>query len=119
MLIFAACVFPVAFATVANNIWISASLIALAGAAHQAWSANIFSLASDMFPRRVVGSVTGLGGMAGSLGGIALFILVGYLKDHHVSYAPIFIAAAVGYLLALAVIHLLAPKLEPAKVDEA
>jgi MFS transporter, ACS family, hexuronate transporter len=119
MFIFAACVFPVAFATVAPNIWISATLIAIAGAAHQAWSANIFSLASDMFPRRVVASVTGLGGMAGSLGGILLFVVVGYLKDHHVSYAPIFIAAAVGYLLALAVIHLLAPKLEPAKVDEA
>jgi ACS family hexuronate transporter-like MFS transporter len=119
MLICAACVFPVAFATISDNIWISASLIALAGAAHQAWSANLFSLASDMFPRRVVGSVTGLGGMAGSLGGIALFLIVGYLKDNHFSYVPIFIAASAGYLLALSVIHLLAPTLEPAKVDEA
>jgi ACS family hexuronate transporter-like MFS transporter len=72
-----------------------------------------------MFPRRVVGSVTGLGGMAGSLGGIVLFLIVGYLKDNHVSYVPIFIAASVGYLLALGVIHLLAPTMEPAKVDEA
>jgi ACS family hexuronate transporter-like MFS transporter len=118
MLICALCVLPVAFATISDNIWISASLIALAGAAHQAWSANLFSLASDMFPRRVVASVTGLGGMAGSIGGIALFLVVGYLKDRHISYAPIFIAASLGYLLALVIIQLLAPKLEPAKIDE-
>jgi len=117
MLICAACVFPVAFATVSDDIWISASLIALAGAAHQAWSANLFSLASDMFPRRVVASVTGLGGMAGSIGGITLFLVVGYLKDRHISYVPVFIAASVAYLLALVIIQLLAPKLEPAKVD--
>ncbi len=117
MLICASCVFPVAFATISDNIWISASLIAVAGAAHQAWSANLFSLASDMFPRRVVASVTGLGGMAGSIGGIMLFLVVGYLKDQHISYVPIFIAASVGYLLALVIIQLLAPKLEPAKID--
>lgn len=118
MLICAACVVPVAFATISDNIWVSASLIALAGAAHQAWSANLFSLASDMFPRRVVASVTGLGGMAGSIGGIILFLIVGYLKDNHVSYVPVFIAASLGYLLALVIIQLLAPKLEPAKIDE-
>jgi len=118
MLICALCVLPVAFATISDNIWISASLIALAGAAHQAWSANLFSLASDMFPRRVVASVTGLGGMAGSIGGIILFLIVGYLKDQHISYVPVFIAASLGYLLALVIIQLLAPKLEPAKVDE-
>jgi ACS family hexuronate transporter-like MFS transporter len=118
MLICAACVVPVAFATISDNIWVSASLIALAGAAHQAWSANLFSLASDMFPRRVVASVTGLGGMAGSIGGIILFLIVGYLKDNHVSYVPVFIAASLGYVLALTIIQLLAPKLEPAKIDE-
>jgi MFS transporter, ACS family, hexuronate transporter len=118
MLICALCVLPVAFATVSDNIWISASLIALAGAAHQAWSANIFSLASDMFPRRVVASVTGLGGMAGSIGGIILFLIVGHLKDKHISYVPVFIAASLAYLLALIIIQLLAPKLRPAEVDE-
>jgi ACS family hexuronate transporter-like MFS transporter len=118
MLICASCVFPVAFATISDNIWVSASLIALAGAAHQAWSANIFSLASDMFPRRVVASVTGLGGMAGSIGGILLFLGVGYLKDRHSSYVSVFIAASAGYLMALVVIHWLAPKLEPAKIEE-
>jgi MFS transporter, ACS family, hexuronate transporter len=117
MLICALCVLPVAFATISDNIWISASLIALAGAAHQAWSANLFSLASDMFPRRVVASVTGLGGMAGSTGGIMLFLIVGYLKDQHISYVPVFVAASLSYLLALVIIQLLAPKLEPAKID--
>ncbi len=117
MLICALCVMPVAFATISDNIWISASLIALAGAAHQAWSANLFSLASDMFPRRVVASVTGLGGMAGSIGGILLFLIVGYLKDNHISYVPVFIAASVGYILALGIIQALVPKMEPANVD--
>ena len=117
MFIFASLVFPVAFATISDNKWIAAALIALAGAAHQAWSANIFSLASDMFPRRVVASVTGLGGMAGSIGGILLFIVVGILKDHHLSYVPIFLAASVGYLAALFFMHLLVPKLEQAQVD--
>jgi len=117
MLICATCVLPVAFATISDNIWISALLIALAGAAHQAWSANLFSITSDMFPRRVVASVTGLGGMAGSIGGIMLFLVVGYLKDQHISYVPVFIAASLSYLLALGIIQWLAPKLEPAKID--
>ena len=118
LLVCACSVVPVAFATVSNNIWVGASLIAIAAAAHQAWSANMFSLASDMFPRRVVGSVTGLGGMAGSVGGILLCIVVGVLKDHNYSYAPIFIAASVGYLLALAIVHIFAPNLEQAQLDE-
>ena len=119
LLICACCVSPVAFATISDNIWIGASLIALASAAHQAWSANVFSLAGDMFPRRVIASVTGLGGMAGSVGGILLFVGVGILKDHHISYVPVFIAASLGYLLALGLIHLLAPKLEAAAIEEA
>ena len=114
----ALCVVPVAFATVSDNIWVGAALIALAGSAHQAWSANVFSLVSDMFPRRVVGSVTGLGGMAGSTGGIVLFILVAIMKDKHWSYAPVFITASVAYLLALAIIQFLAPRLETAAVEE-
>ena len=119
MLVCAAFVLPVACATISNNPWVGAILIAIAGAAHQAWSANIFSLASDMFPRRVVGSVTGLGGMAGSVGGTILFVIVGILKDKHISYVPVFIAASFAYITALSIIHLLVPKLEPAQVDVA
>ena len=118
LFICALCVLPVAFATVSNNIWVAAGLIALAGAAHQAWSANIFSVASDLFPRRVVASVTGLGGMAGSVSGILLFICVGIMKDHKMSYAPIFIAASLAYMLALGICHTLSPNFQPANVDE-
>ena len=116
LLICALLVVPVAFATVSDNIWIGALLIALAGAAHQAWSANLLSLPSDLFPRRAVASVTGLGGMAGSFGGILLFVLVGILKDNHVSYAPVFIAASIAYIIAFVAMHLLSPKLEPVHI---
>lgn len=116
MLICALLALPVAFAAVSDNIWIGATLIAMAGAAHQAWSANVLSLTSDLFPRRAVASVTGLGGMAGSVGGILLFVLVGVLKDHHISYAPVFIAASLAYLTSLAIIHRLSPRLEPVQI---
>jgi ACS family hexuronate transporter-like MFS transporter len=125
MLIFAALVAPVVCATMTDNAWLAVSLIALAAAAHQAWSANVFSLAGDMFPRRVVGSLTGLGGFAGSIGGTLLFIVVGQIRKAAIArgeqgnYFLIFLAASVTYLLALLIAHLLAPKLETAKIDEA
>ena len=118
LLICAACVTPVAFCTISNDQWVAAAIIALAAAAHQAWSANLFNLSSDMFPRRIVASVTGLGGMAGSIGGILLLFIVGVLREHNISYVPIFIAASLSYLVSLLFIHLLAPGLEPAKIDE-
>jgi ACS family hexuronate transporter-like MFS transporter len=118
MLICAALVLPVVFATISDNQWVAVALIAVAASAHQAWSANLFSLSSDMFPRRMVGSVTGLGGMAGSLGGMVLFALTGFIKNRGYSYVPIFIAAGAAYLVALLFIQLLAPRLEPARVDD-
>ncbi len=124
MLLYAALVMPVVFATVSNNAWVAVCLIAMAAAAHQAWSANVFSLAGDMFPRRVVGSVTGLGGFAGSIGGTILFIVVGQIRKASIArgepgnYFLIFLAASVTYLLALLITHILAPKLEPAKIEE-
>jgi ACS family hexuronate transporter-like MFS transporter len=124
MLIFAALVAPVVCATMTDNAWIAVGLIALAAAAHQAWSANVFSLAGDMFPRRVVGSLTGLGGFAGSIGGTIMFIIVGQIRKAAIArgeqgnYFLIFLAASVTYLVALLVAHLLAPKLEIAKIDE-
>jgi ACS family hexuronate transporter-like MFS transporter len=120
----AVCVLPVVFATVTRNQWVAVGLITLAASAHQAWSANIFSLAGDMFPRRIVGSVTGFGGFAGSVGAIALFILVGKLRDAAIArgepgnYFLIFLAASLAYVTALVIIHLLAPKLEPARIEE-
>jgi MFS transporter, ACS family, aldohexuronate transporter len=119
----AACVLPVVFATVTHNQWVAVALITLAASAHQAWSANAFSLAGDMFPRRIIGSVTGFGGFAGSVGAIALFIVVGQLREAAIArgepgnYFLIFLAASLAYMTALVIVHLLAPKLEPAKIE--
>ena len=117
MLICALCVVPIVFAAQASNVWVAVLLIGLAAAAHQGWSANIFTTASDMFPRQAVGSVVGIGGMAGAVGGMFIAKLVGWILEATGSYVPIFIIAASTYLLALAIIHLLAPKLEPAKIS--
>jgi ACS family hexuronate transporter-like MFS transporter len=89
----------------------------LAAAAHQGWSANVFTLTSDMFPRRAVGSVVGIGGMAGAVGGMLIAKVVGYVLEWTGSYLPVFIIAGSAYLIALVVIQLLVPKLEPAPVE--
>ncbi len=117
MLICGAAVIPVIFAAFTYNKWVAAILITLAASAHQAWSANVFSLAGDMFPRRVVGSVTGLGGMIGAVGGIILFAITGKVVSVTGNYEPIFILAGLAYVGALAIIHFLVPRLEMANVD--
>jgi MFS transporter, ACS family, hexuronate transporter len=116
MLICALAVVPLVGAVITENLWISVVLIGIAAAAHQGWSANIFTLASDMFPRQAVGSVVGIGGMSGSIGGMFSATAVGLILQYTGSYYSVFIAAASAYLLALLIIHLLAPNLEPAKV---
>jgi ACS family hexuronate transporter-like MFS transporter len=117
MLICALSVVPIMFAGNTSNMWVAVALISLAAAAHQGWSANIFTIASDMFPRRAVGSVVGIGGMAGSIGGMLIATTVGLILHYTGSYVPIFIIAGSAYLVALLVIHLLAPRLEPADVE--
>jgi ACS family hexuronate transporter-like MFS transporter len=113
MLICALLVTPIVFAARASNLWVAVALIGVAAAAHQGWSANIFTLTSDMFPRNAVGSVVGIGGMAGSIGGATLAVLTGYILDATGgNYMIIFSIAASAYLVALAIIHLLAPTLE-------
>jgi MFS transporter, ACS family, hexuronate transporter len=116
MLICALAVVPIVFASITSNLWIAVILIGIAAAAHQGWSANIFTLSSDMFPKQAVGSVVGIGGMFGAIGGMIMSPLVGWILDRTGSYVPIFIIAASAYLVALGIIHLLAPKLEPAKL---
>lgn len=116
MLICALSVVPIMFAAKAANLWVAVGLVSLAAAAHQGWSANLFTLTSDMFPRRAVGSVVGIGGMAGAIGGMFIALIVGEILQRTGSYVPIFIMAGSAYLIALAVIHFLAPKLEPAEV---
>lgn len=100
-----------------DNMWLAVGLVAIAASAHQGWSANLFTLTSDLFPRRAVGSVVGLGGMGGALGGMLAAGAVGWWLDFSGrAYGPLFIVAGSMYLIALLVIHLLVPRMEPAKV---
>jgi ACS family hexuronate transporter-like MFS transporter len=117
MLTCALAVLPIAFAAGAKELWVAVAIISLAAAAHQGWSANLFTLTSDTFPRQAVGSVVGLGGMAGAVGGMLIAKLTGYILQATGSYVPVFLIAASAYLIALAVIHLLVPTLEPARLD--
>jgi ACS family hexuronate transporter-like MFS transporter len=111
----ALCVVPVVAAPHFANLWVTVTLISLAAAGHQGWSANLFTLTSDMFPRRAVGSVTGIGGMAGAVGNLVVAVAVGYVLElTNSNYAPLLYVAGVAYLFALLVIHLLAPRLAPA-----
>lgn len=117
MLICALAVIPIVIASITSSLWLAVVLIGIAAAAHQGWSANIFTIASDMFPKQAVGSVVGIGGMFGAIGGMVISPLVGYILQTTGSYVPIFIIAASAYLIALLIIHLLAPNLEPAKIN--
>lgn len=116
MLVCAMSVVPIVFASLTSSLWVAVGLIGLAAAAHQGWSANIFTLTSDMFPRRAVGSVVGIGGMAGAVGGMLISLVVAQILQRTGSYVPIFAIAASAYLIALFIIHLLVPKMEPANV---
>lgn len=117
MLICALCVVPIGLATVTTSLWAAVALIALAAAAHQGWSANLFTIASDMMPRRAVGSVVGIGGMAGAIGGMLMAEYVGRALEGADGYAVIFTAIGATYLVALAIVHWLAPRLDPARFD--
>ncbi|CAL1692888.1 Hexuronate transporter [Brevundimonas subvibrioides] len=116
MLICAIAVLPVAFAGMAANLWVAVLIIGIATAAHQGFSANLYAMPGDVFPRSAVGSVVGIGGMIGGFGGMAMAKYAGYVLDQIGSYTPIFVVAASAYLVALLVIHILSPKYAPAKV---
>jgi MFS transporter, ACS family, hexuronate transporter len=116
MLICAVSVTPIVFAGRASNVWVAVLLVGLAAAAHQGWSANIYTIASDMFPRRTIGSVIGFAGMCGAVGGMLIAKIVGYILEWTGSYVPIFIIAASAYLVALALVHTLSPRLEAARI---
>jgi MFS transporter, ACS family, hexuronate transporter len=118
MLICAIAVIPIVFASLTDNVWVAVVLIGIAAAAHQGWSANIFTTASDMFPKQAVGSVVGIGGMAGAIGGMLIASTVGLILQYtNNNYLSIFIIAGSAYLIALLIIHLLVPNLEPANLD--
>jgi ACS family hexuronate transporter-like MFS transporter len=123
MFIFAICVVPIVFVQYASNIWVAVALVSLAAAAHQAWSANIFTTASDMFPKKALSSVVGIGGMAGSVGGILFPLFIGIVLDHFkltssitVGYNIIFIICGIAYLLAWVVMHLLSPTMKKVEI---
>jgi len=125
MFVFACLVLPILLVTQAGD-WGAVFLIGLAGAAHQAWSANLFTTVSDMFPKRAVASVVGLGGMAGSLGGILFPLYTGKLLDRFqasgnvtAGYTILFAICGSAYLLAFGISHVLAPKFEPIDLGDA
>jgi len=117
MLICALCVVPIVFASITSSIYIAIALIALATAAHQGWSANLFTTVADQFPRRAVGSVVGIGGLAGGLGGALLAAKVGSIINTG-GYVPLFIIAGSAYLLALLILQVLSPKLATVEIKE-
>lgn len=117
MLVCALAVTPVVLAPYTPAMWISVLLVSLAAAAHQGWSANLFTTTSDMFPQPVVASVVGIGGFAGALSAMAFQTLTGYyLEWSHSNYGPLLWICGSTYLVALVVLHLLAPRLAPAEV---
>ncbi len=126
MLIYAFAVVPIIFAQILGNInmWLAVLIIGLAAAAHQAWSANIFTTVSDMFPKRTIGSVAGLGGMFGSVGSVflSLFVqknmFVHYRAIHHIeiAYYIMFFVCGSAYLLAWVIMHLLVPRMRPVDI---
>lgn len=124
MFLFALMVVPIYLTTTVGD-WAAVLLIGLAGAAHQAWSANLFTTVSDMFPKRAVASVTGIGGMAGALGGMIFPTLTGKILDVFkaggdvtAGYTVLFTICACIYLVTFAIHHLLAPRFEPFAVKE-
>jgi ACS family hexuronate transporter-like MFS transporter len=116
MLLCAIGVVPIVFAYRIESLWGAVFLIGLAAAAHQGFSANLFTLASDMFPAQALGSVVGIGGMAGAIGGMLIAKAVGYTLQWTGSYMVPFLMAGSAYLLALGVIQILVPRLEPARI---
>jgi ACS family hexuronate transporter-like MFS transporter len=106
------------------NIWYAVLTISIATAAHQAWSCNIFTTVSDMFPKRAIASVTGIGGMAGAIGGILIAKAAGVLLAHftelgriETGYAVLFVICGVAYLVAWVAMHVLVPRFQLVKLD--
>ena len=113
MLICAISVVPIVFAPAIANLWGAVALIGLAVASHQGWSANLLTLASDLFPRRAVASVVGMGGFGGSVSGMLISTAIGILLQVTGSYVPVFMVAGSAYLFALVILQFLIPRMQP------
>jgi ACS family hexuronate transporter-like MFS transporter len=110
---------PIVAAASVRSLWGVVALVSLATAGHQGWSANMFTFASDLFPRRAVASVVGIGGFGGAVGGMCIAAFTGWVLQVTGSYLPMFIIAGSTYLIALCIIHFLAPRMEPAQIEVA
>jgi MFS transporter, ACS family, hexuronate transporter len=117
MLICAVTIVPIVAAANVRSLWAAVALVSLATAGHQGWSANLFTFASDLFPRRAVASVVGIGGFGGAVGGMFIAAFTGWVLQATGSYVPMFMIAGSVYLAALLFIHLLAPRMEPARLE--
>jgi len=117
MLLCAVLVLPVFGVAYVNSLWGAVAIVGLAAAAHQGFSCNLFTLPSDVFPRRAVATLIGIGGTAGAIGGMLLAKYAGFVLDRLGTFKPLFAYAGCAYLLALVVIHLLSPRLAPARVE--
>lgn len=117
MLTCALAVTPIVFAARVQSLWLAVAIVAVAAAAHQGWSANLYTIATDMFPRRAIGSIIGFSGMTAAVGGMLIAKVTASVLEFTGSYVPVFIVAGVAYLTALAIVHAIVPKLEPAKID--
>jgi ACS family hexuronate transporter-like MFS transporter len=116
LLVCALAVTPIMIAARTTDAWLAVFLIAIAAGAHQGWSANIYTLASDMFPRGAVASVVGFATMTGAVSGMFVAKAVGYILQRTGSYVPVFVMASLAYLIALGFVQLLAPRLKPAQL---
>jgi len=118
MLCAAVLIVPTMMAPTVTSMWLAVGIVGVAAASHQWWSANLFTLASDLFPPSAVGSVVGIGGFAGAAGGFLFQRATGWVLQHNGNnYAPIFIVCGLAYVTALLVIHVLSPRLAPATLD--
>lgn len=113
MLIMALCVVPIVLVSIVSEMWLVVLLLSLATAAHQGWSANLFTTVSDLFPRKAVASVVGIGGMGGAIGGMLIATIAGLILQFTGSYVILFIICGSVYLIALGIIQLLVKNLEP------
>jgi ACS family hexuronate transporter-like MFS transporter len=117
MLAMALLIVPTTLVSRAPSMWAAVLIVGVAAAAHQAWSANVYTLASDMFPKSAVGSVVGIGAFAGAMSGVVFQRITGrVLQANGSDYAPIFVVCGLAYVTAWAIIHLLSPRLEPARL---
>jgi ACS family hexuronate transporter-like MFS transporter len=123
LLVSAFCVVPIIATRYASDMWLVVALISLSVAANQAWSANIFAIVPDMFPKRAVSSVVGLGGMAGAIGSVLFPIFIGFILDLYknagnivAGYNIIFLICGSSFLIAWVIIHFLSPNMRKAEI---